>query len=182
AARAIIDELGWKDRWFTASAIGREGTWPIMLEVMAFFDRQRQGAAEADGPREQPPLPLAGRRRVAHAPLARTRLSARAAGAGRGAERGRGEGLLLLLPTNQKQQQKQPSFALRAPRSAPRPSRGREGARRCASQWLASASTHPASGRRERGGSREGQAQKTRPEPGFFIAPLWRLRQQPWQP
>src|SRR5690606_10322949 len=99
--------------------------------------------------------------------LARTRLSARAAGAGRGAERGRGEGLLLLLPTNQKQQQKQPSSALRAPRSAPRPSRGREGVRRCASQWLASASTHPASGRRERGGRREGQAQKTRPEPGF---------------
>lgn len=48
AASTIIDELGWKDRWFTASAIGREGTWPIMLEVMAFFDRQKQDAADAE--------------------------------------------------------------------------------------------------------------------------------------
>ena len=47
AARAIVDELGWKDRWFAVSAIGREGTWPIMLEVMAFFDRQKQDAADA---------------------------------------------------------------------------------------------------------------------------------------
>ena len=47
AAQAVIDELGWKDRWFLVSAIGREGTWPIMLEVMAFFDRQREDAAEA---------------------------------------------------------------------------------------------------------------------------------------
>ncbi len=50
AARAIIDELGWKDRWFTVSAIGREGTWPIMLEVMAFFDRQKQDAADSQDP------------------------------------------------------------------------------------------------------------------------------------
>ncbi len=47
AARAIIDELGWKDRWYLVSAIGREGTWPIMLDVMAFFDRQREAALEA---------------------------------------------------------------------------------------------------------------------------------------
>lgn len=46
AAKAIIDELGWKDRWFTASAISRDGTWPIMLAVMAFFDRQKQEQAE----------------------------------------------------------------------------------------------------------------------------------------
>jgi GTP-binding protein len=45
-AQAIIDELGWKDRWYLVSAIGREGTWPIMLDVMAFFDRQREDAAE----------------------------------------------------------------------------------------------------------------------------------------
>ena len=47
AAQAVIDELGWKDRWFLVSAIGREGTWPIMLDVMAFFDRQREEALEA---------------------------------------------------------------------------------------------------------------------------------------
>ncbi|MDQ3618106.1 MAG: GTPase ObgE [Pseudomonadota bacterium] len=47
AARAVVDELGWKDRWFLTSAIGRDGTWPIMLEVMAFFDRQREDEAAA---------------------------------------------------------------------------------------------------------------------------------------
>ncbi|MEG3192664.1 GTPase ObgE [Lysobacter sp. D1-1-M9] len=48
AARAVIEELGWSDRWFMVSALGREGTRPIMLEVMAFFDRQRAEAAEAE--------------------------------------------------------------------------------------------------------------------------------------
>ncbi|MCF7222598.1 Obg family GTPase CgtA [Marilutibacter chinensis] len=47
AAQAIIDELGWKDRWYKVSAIGREGTWQVMLDVMAFFDRQAEEAAEA---------------------------------------------------------------------------------------------------------------------------------------
>ncbi|MFC0679072.1 GTPase ObgE [Lysobacter korlensis] len=46
AARAVIEELGWSDRWYLVSAIGREGTWPIMLDVMAFFDRQRQDALD----------------------------------------------------------------------------------------------------------------------------------------
>ncbi len=46
-AKAIIDELGWTDRWYMVSAISREGTWPIMLDVMAFFDRQREAAHEA---------------------------------------------------------------------------------------------------------------------------------------
>ncbi|MFC3814081.1 GTPase ObgE [Lysobacter sp. GCM10012299] len=53
AAKAIIDELGWKDRWYMVSAIGREGTFPIMQDVMAFFDRQRADAleaAQAEGP------------------------------------------------------------------------------------------------------------------------------------
>ncbi|MGQ4658998.1 Obg family GTPase CgtA [Lysobacter sp. F6437] len=44
---SIVDELGWKDRSYLVSAIGREGTWPIMLDVMAFFDRQREDALEA---------------------------------------------------------------------------------------------------------------------------------------
>ena len=47
AVRAIVDELGWKGRSYLVSAIGRDGTWPIMLDVMAFFDRQREEAAEA---------------------------------------------------------------------------------------------------------------------------------------
>jgi len=46
-AQAIIDELGWKDRWYLVSAIGRENTWPIMLEVMSFFDQLKQAAQEA---------------------------------------------------------------------------------------------------------------------------------------
>jgi GTP-binding protein len=46
-ARSIIDELGWRDRWYLVSAIGREGTWPIMKDVMAFFDREREAADEA---------------------------------------------------------------------------------------------------------------------------------------
>jgi len=47
AAQAVIDELGWTGKWYLVSAIGREGTWPIMLDIMAFFDRQREDAAEA---------------------------------------------------------------------------------------------------------------------------------------
>jgi GTP-binding protein len=47
AAQAVIDELGWSERWYLVSAIGREGTFPIMRDVMAFFDKQREEAAEA---------------------------------------------------------------------------------------------------------------------------------------
>ncbi|MFC5578547.1 Obg family GTPase CgtA [Lysobacter niabensis] len=47
AAQAIIDELGWKDRWYMVSAIGRENTWPIMLDVMGFFDQLKAAAQEA---------------------------------------------------------------------------------------------------------------------------------------
>lgn len=45
-AEEVIRELGWTQPWFVVSAIGREGTWPIMLEVQAFFDRLREEAAE----------------------------------------------------------------------------------------------------------------------------------------
>jgi len=48
AVKAILEELDWKDRWYLVSAIGREGTWPIMLDVMTFFDRQREAALEAE--------------------------------------------------------------------------------------------------------------------------------------
>jgi GTP-binding protein len=49
AARAkdIVDRLAWGDRWFVTSAIGREGTWPIMLQVQRFFDDTRRDADEA---------------------------------------------------------------------------------------------------------------------------------------
>ncbi|TCT20403.1 GTPase ObgE [Thermomonas haemolytica] len=47
AAEAIVAELGWEAPWFLVSAIGREGTWPIMLAVQAFFDRLREEQAEA---------------------------------------------------------------------------------------------------------------------------------------
>ena len=49
AARAaeIIEKLDWKEPWFVASAIGREGTWPIMLRIQQFFDDQKHDALEA---------------------------------------------------------------------------------------------------------------------------------------
>ena len=46
-AEAVVAELGWTQPWFLVSAIGREGTWPIMLQVQAFFDRLREDALEA---------------------------------------------------------------------------------------------------------------------------------------
>ena len=50
AARAaeIIEELGWTGPWFMVSAISREGTWPIMLQVQDFFDRLREAQREAE--------------------------------------------------------------------------------------------------------------------------------------
>jgi len=47
AAEQVIRELGWDQPWYLVSAIGREGTWPIMLEVQAFFDRLREEELEA---------------------------------------------------------------------------------------------------------------------------------------
>jgi len=49
AARAaeIIAKLDWKEPWFVVSAIGREGTWPIMLRIQQFFDDQKHAAMEA---------------------------------------------------------------------------------------------------------------------------------------
>jgi GTP-binding protein len=46
-AEAIIKALDWKEPWFVVSAIGREGTWPIMLKIQQFFDDQKQAALEA---------------------------------------------------------------------------------------------------------------------------------------
>jgi len=46
-AKAIIAALDWKEPWFTVSALGREGTWPIMLKIQQFFDDQKHAALEA---------------------------------------------------------------------------------------------------------------------------------------
>ena len=42
AAGQVVAELGWTAPWYLVSALGREGTWPIMKDVMAFFDRLRE--------------------------------------------------------------------------------------------------------------------------------------------
>jgi len=47
AAEQVVAELGWTGPWYLVSALGREGTWPIMKDVMTFFDRQREAADEA---------------------------------------------------------------------------------------------------------------------------------------
>lgn len=46
-AQAVVASLDWQAPWYVVSAIGREGTWPIMLDVQAFLDRQREDEAEA---------------------------------------------------------------------------------------------------------------------------------------
>ena len=46
-AEAVVRELDWKAPWYLASAIGREGTWPIVLKVQQFFDEQKAAALEA---------------------------------------------------------------------------------------------------------------------------------------
>jgi GTP-binding protein len=46
-AEAIVKALDWQEPWFVASAIGREGTWPIMLRIQQFFDDEKQAALEA---------------------------------------------------------------------------------------------------------------------------------------
>ncbi|MCE4548922.1 GTPase ObgE [Xanthomonas hortorum] len=47
AAEAIVAELGWTSPWYLVSALGRDGTFPIMKDIMAFFDRQREDELEA---------------------------------------------------------------------------------------------------------------------------------------
>ncbi|MFD0726559.1 Obg family GTPase CgtA [Lysobacter brunescens] len=47
-AEEIVAELGWTQPWYMVSAISREGTWPIMLEIQHFFDRLREEQLEAE--------------------------------------------------------------------------------------------------------------------------------------
>ena len=47
-AEQVVAELGWTQPWFLVSALSREGTWPIMLEIQSFFDRLREEQLEAE--------------------------------------------------------------------------------------------------------------------------------------
>ena len=47
AAKAIVRKLKWKGPWYLVSAIARENTWPICLDIQRFFDERRRDAAEA---------------------------------------------------------------------------------------------------------------------------------------
>jgi GTP-binding protein len=46
-AKAIVKKLRWKQPWYVISAIAREGTWPLCLDIQRFFDEQKRAAAEA---------------------------------------------------------------------------------------------------------------------------------------
>lgn len=46
-AEAVVRALDWQQPWFVTSAIGRDGTWPIMLKIQQFFDEQKLAALEA---------------------------------------------------------------------------------------------------------------------------------------
>jgi GTP-binding protein len=39
AAKAIVRKLKWKQPWYLVSAIAREGTWPLCLQIQDFFDQ-----------------------------------------------------------------------------------------------------------------------------------------------
>ena len=47
-AKAIVKKLRWKHPWYVVSAIAREGTWPLALDIQRFFDEQKRAAAEAE--------------------------------------------------------------------------------------------------------------------------------------
>jgi GTP-binding protein len=47
-ARAIVRKLKWKQPWYLVSAIAREGTWPLCLDIQRFFDEQKLAAADAE--------------------------------------------------------------------------------------------------------------------------------------
>ncbi len=47
-AKAILRRLRWKQPWYLVSAISREGTWPLCLDVQRFFDEQKAAARGAE--------------------------------------------------------------------------------------------------------------------------------------
>lgn len=46
-AKALVRKLKWKAPWFVVSAIAREGTWDVCLQIQDFFDRIKAEAAES---------------------------------------------------------------------------------------------------------------------------------------
>jgi GTP-binding protein len=47
-AKAIVRKLKWKQPWYVVSAIARDGTWPLCLDIQRFFDEQKRAALEAE--------------------------------------------------------------------------------------------------------------------------------------
>jgi GTP-binding protein len=47
AVEDIVSRLDWKQPWFVISAISREGTWDVCMQVQQFFDAER-AAMRAD--------------------------------------------------------------------------------------------------------------------------------------
>ncbi len=45
-AKALVRKLKWKRPWYLVSALARENTWPICLDIQRFFDEQKRAAAE----------------------------------------------------------------------------------------------------------------------------------------
>lgn len=46
-AKALIRRLKWKGPWYFVSAIAREGTWQVCLDIQRYFDELKRDAAEA---------------------------------------------------------------------------------------------------------------------------------------
>ncbi|MBC6943245.1 MAG: GTPase ObgE [Xanthomonadales bacterium] len=46
-ARAIVRRLRWKHPWYVVSAITREGTWPLCLDIQRLFDELKATSADA---------------------------------------------------------------------------------------------------------------------------------------
>ncbi|GAB2494290.1 Obg family GTPase CgtA [Arenimonas alkanexedens] len=46
-AEEVVKALDWQEPWFMASAIGRDGTWPIVLKIQQFFDDKKAADLEA---------------------------------------------------------------------------------------------------------------------------------------
>ncbi|MGA9342453.1 MAG: GTPase ObgE [Rhodanobacteraceae bacterium] len=47
-AKAIVRKLKWKGPWYPVSALAREGTWPLCLDIQRFFDDEKVARAEGE--------------------------------------------------------------------------------------------------------------------------------------
>ncbi len=46
-AEDLVKRLDWQQPWYLISALARENTWPVALDIQRFFDEQKRDAAEA---------------------------------------------------------------------------------------------------------------------------------------